>query len=130
MQEASMKKFIAFVAGVALIGGSLIASQSKNTVAGNWTVTIEGAVQGHHFPPINLELEQDGKKLTANFVIPDHGDLPMVGEFVDGKLTLHSTEDGYMQLNLNGKLEANGTMSGNVTGQMIGDMPWTAKRAS
>ena len=125
-----MKKFVAFVVGVALIGGSLIANQNKNTVAGNWTVTIEGAVQGHHFPPINLEVEQDGKKISANFVIPDHGDLPMVGEFVDGKLTLHSTEDGYMQLSLSGKLQENGTMSGNVTGQMIGDMPWTAKRSS
>ena len=40
-----MKKFLAFVAGVALISGSLIAGQNKNTVAGKWTVTIEGAVQ-------------------------------------------------------------------------------------
>jgi hypothetical protein len=54
----------------------------------------------------------------------------MVGEFVDGKLTLRSTEDGYMQISLSGKLAENGTMSGNVKGQMIGDMPWTAKRAS
>ena len=125
-----MKKFVAFVVGVALIGGSLIAGQSKNTIAGKWTVTIEGEVQGHHFPPIDLGVEQDGKAVTANFVIPDHGDLPMVGEFVDGKLTLRSTEDGYMQISLSGKLAENGTMSGNVKGQMIGDMPWTAKRAS
>jgi hypothetical protein len=33
-----------------------------------------------------------------------------------------------MQLSLRGKLEANGTMSGNVTGQMIGDMPWNSNR--
>jgi hypothetical protein len=126
-----MKKFVAFLAGVALIGGSLIAGQSKNAVAGKWRLTIEGASPfGHQFPPIDLELEQDGKKITANFNIPDHGDLPMVGEFVDGKLTLHTTEDGYMQMDLNGKLQADGTMSGSVKGQPIGEMSWTAKRAS
>jgi hypothetical protein len=125
-----MKKLVAFVLGVALIGGSLVASQGKNAVAGKWNLTIEGASPfGHHFPAVELELEQDGKKITANFLIPDHGDLPMEGEFVDGKLTLRTTEDGYMQMNLSGKLGEDGTMSGTVKAQPIGEMTWTAKRA-
>jgi hypothetical protein len=78
---------------------------------------------------IVLELKQDGKNLTGNFMIPDHGDLDVVGEFADGKIQLNSTENGYAQLSMVGKLNSDGSLAGSLTSTM-GDMTWTATRAT
>jgi hypothetical protein len=125
-----MKKISIFIVAMTLLvlSASLYAQQDKMGVGGKWHVTVEGTAMGHTFPEIDLEIEQNGRKVTANFMIPEHGDLPMEGEFVDGKLTMRATEDGYMKMDLKAELKEDGTLAGHVNG-IMGDMPWTAKRS-
>jgi hypothetical protein len=128
-KETPMKKFAGFMIVFTLFAGLLIAQQAPKTITGMWEVAIVGeSSTGHHFPSVKMELAQDGKKVTGNFIIPDHGDLPIEGVFADGKLTMHATEDGYMKMDLIGTVQADGSISGNVKGPM-GDMKWTAQRA-
>jgi hypothetical protein len=126
-----MKKISIFIAAMALLvlSVSLYAQQDKLSIAGKWNVTVEGTAMGHTFPVVDLDIEQNGKKVTANFLIPEHGDLPMEGEFADGKLAMHATEDGYMQMDLKAEMKPDGTLAGHING-IMGDMPWTAKRAA
>ena len=122
-----MKIFAAITIAMTLVAVSLVAEQTS--IAGKWTLTVEGsAASGHHIPPVELELEQNGKNITGNFVIADHGDLPLEGELVDGVLSLHATADAYMTLELKGQLRQDGTLAGSMKSQM-GDRTWTAKRA-
>lgn len=118
-----MRKFAGLVVLVVLFAVSMFAQTGAASVTGKWTVRITG----HEEMSVTLEIKQEGKKLTANLVIPDHGDLELLGELVDGKLTLKSTENGYMQLSLLGDVRKDGTMSGNLSSTM-GDMTWTGKR--
>jgi len=110
---------------IGLMVAFVIGSQPAADLSGKWNV----AVTGHHNISAVLEMRQDGTKVAANFLIPDHGDLEMTGNFVDGKLTLTSDENAVAQLTLTGTLRENGSLSGSVQGQM-GEMSWTAARAS
>ena len=121
-----MKVLASFTIALTLLAGALAAQQGS--IAGKWTLVVESSsASGHEIPPVELELQQTGKKIIGNFVIADHGDLPLEGEFVDGALSLHATEDGYMKLELKGKLMNDGTLTGSMKSQM-GDLTWTAKR--
>ena len=121
-----MKKFVGFLSVLVLFGGWVMAQQA--TIVGKWNVKVEvEGSGGHHFPSVVLELEQQGNKLIGNFLIPDHGDLPMEGEFGNGKLILRSTEDAFMKLDITGELKPNGQLAGTLTGTM-GDHSWTAER--
>ena len=119
-----MRKFAGFVALIVLLTAvSMFAQSGAASIAGKWTMTITG----HENMSVTLEIKQEGKKLSANLVIPDHGDLELLGELVDGKITLKSTENSYMQLSMQGDVKKDGTMSGNLSSTM-GDMTWTGKR--
>src|SRR5262245_7206256 len=119
-----MRKFAGFAVLIALLATvSMFAQSSAASVAGKWTMTITG----HENMSVTLEIKQEGKKLTANLVIPDHGDLELLGELVDGKITLKSTENSYMQMSMQGDVRKDGTMSGNLSSTM-GDMTWSGKR--
>ena len=119
-----MRKFAGLVVVIVLLTAvSMFAQSGAASLAGKWTVTIIG----HENMSVTLEIKQEGKKLTGNLVIPDHGDLELLGELVDGKLTLKSTENGYMQLSMQGDVKKDGTMSGNLSSTM-GDMTWSGKR--
>ena len=125
-----MRKISIFIAlTLFALSISLYAQQDKASIAGKWNVTVEGTAMGHTFPAVDLEMQQNGRKVTANFSIPEHGDLPMEGEFVDGKLSLHATEDAYMQMDLNAEIAADGTLAGHIKG-IMGEMTWTAKRVT
>ncbi len=124
-----MKRFVGFLMVFALTGG-LIMAQHHETIAGKWNVSVQGEVAGgHHLTSVVLELEQDGTKIIGNFLIPEHGDLPLEGEFVNGKLTLHATEDAFMKLDLTAQLKENGQLAGTLASPMMGDYAWTAERA-
>jgi hypothetical protein len=119
-----MKKFSGFIALIAVLTAASLSAQSGvASLSGKWNMTITG----HEGMSVTLEIKQEGKKLTANLVIPDHGDLELLGELVDGKLTLNSTENGYMQMSMHGDVKKDGTMSGNLSSTM-GDMTWSGKR--
>jgi len=120
-----MKKWLYVILVVAILATSTtFAQQSGSRIDGRWNVKVSG----HPEMSIVLEIKQDGRKLTGNFMIPDHGDLDMVGEFEDGKIQLNSTENAFAQLSLVGSLNADGSLAGNLTSTM-GDMNWTATRA-
>ena len=88
---------------------------------------MDDAVKGgpHGDMTMNLELAQEGKKVTGTFTTP-HGDLPVEGELVDATLTI-ATKGGDTQVSLTAKLKENGTLEGYLSSQM-GDMTWTASR--
>lgn len=110
---------------VGLMLALIFSVQPAANIAGKWNVSasIHGGMA------VVLEIQQDGNKLTANFMIPDHGDLEMTGEIVDGKVTLNTTENAFAQMTLHGVLKSDGTLSGNASSTM-GDMTWTATKDS
>ena len=121
-----MKKRLYFILVVGILATSSIYAQHNGSrIDGRWNVKVSG----HPEMSIVLEIKQDGRKLTGNFMIPDHGDLDMVGEFAEGKIQLNSTENAFAQLSLVGNLNADGSLGGNLTSTM-GDMNWTATRVA
>ena len=61
---------------IGLLLALVCAAPQTVNIAGKWNV----AVVEHGNLQIVLEIKQDGNKLTANFIIPDHGDLEMTGD--------------------------------------------------
>jgi hypothetical protein len=108
-----------------LILALVLAGQQPVNLAGKWKVVIVE----HENLPIVMEIHQDGTRLTADFLIPDHGDLEMAGEIVGSRLTLTSTENSFAQMTMNGRIGEDGTLSGNASGGM-GPMTWTATKAN
>ena len=103
------------------------------TVTGTWQMGL----QGDHVVPVALVLKQEGSRVTGSILMPssngDRREIELVGDFVDGKLSLASTMEVTMHthegdskttLKLAGKLEDDGSMSGTFMDRM----PWTAER--
>src|SRR5215471_13674642 len=123
-----MKTILGLLTIFVLVTSTASAQHNANNVTGRWKVNVAGeGFAGHAMPSVELELEQNGTKVTGNFLIPNHGDLPMEGEFVDGKLTIHATEDGFMKLQLTATLNDKGQFNGTLDGT-IGSHTWTAER--
>jgi len=99
---------------------------SDANLSGKWTVAMSGHMNINN---VVLDLKQTGTEITANFVIPDHGDLDMVGTFAGGKLTLRTTENAFVQMTLTGTLKDDGSISGSVESPM-GTMTWSGSKAS
>lgn len=122
------KRFVVFCA-VLLVGLSSLATyaqQNKNgaapDVTGTWNMTL-------HSHQIALELKQEGKKVTGTLMMPN-GDLPVSGEFVDGKLSLATVTEGSSntaQMKLDGKLQEDGTLAGEFVSPR-GRAEWSAER--
>ena len=120
-----MKRWVGLIMALGILATvNVYAQQAGPSVDGKWNVSVPL----HGGMDVVLEIKQDGKNLTGNFMIPDHGDLEVVGEFADGKIRLNSTENGFMQVSLTGQLNQDGTLSGNLSSTM-GDMAWTATRS-
>lgn len=96
------------------------------SVAGRWTMFVKGGPHGDM--TMNLELAQEGKKVSGTFATP-HGNLPVEGEFVDATLTIATAAGGDTPISLTAKLKEGGTLEGYLSSQM-GDMTWTASRSS
>ena len=96
-------------------------------VAGRWTAFVKGSPHGD--VTMGLDLSQEGKKVTGTLATP-HGDkLQVDGEFVGGTLTLATPGGGDSHITMKAKLKDDSTLDGYLSSQM-GDMTWTAKRAS
>jgi hypothetical protein len=125
------KRFVVFIVALlagmsSLASGALSAQHNKNgatpDVTGTWNMTL-------HSHQIALELKQEGKKVTGTLMMPN-GDLPVSGEFVDGKLSLATVTEGNSntaQLKLDGKLQEDGTLAGEFVSPR-GRAEWTAER--
>jgi hypothetical protein len=128
----SMKTLFGAIA-LALIAAAPLAAQSSaskpSSVAGNWDVAIsmqDGTL------PATMALAQEGKKVTGTFNSEHSGEVPVDGQFADGKLTfttvVHSGSPQEMKIEFAGALKADGTLAGTLSSPM-GDMTWTASRA-
>jgi opacity protein-like surface antigen len=118
-----------FVFGLlAALGLAATVSAAAPSVAGDWTMTVEGTPHGTM--TMGLTLKQDGTRVTGTFVSGHAPDMEVAGEFVDGQLRVSSTQTSENdRIIFAAKLRDDGTLSGTVSGPM-GDMTWTASRAA
>ncbi len=118
---------------IACVAAAPLAAQSSASkpagVAGHWDVAIsmqDGTL------PATMALTQDGKKVTGTFNSEHSGEVPVEGQFADGKLTfavvVHSGSAQEMKIEFAGALKADGTLAGTASWSM-GEMTWTASRA-
>jgi hypothetical protein len=98
------------------------------TVAGTWTMHVEGGPHGD--ATMGLTLTQDGAKVSGTFASGHTADMAVAGEFVNGELKIQTTAGGDdSKILFSAKLKEDGTLAGYISSQM-GDMKWTATRAS
>lgn len=95
---------------------------SAPTVAGNWTISMD---YGQGPTDIGAVFKLDGKKVTGS-LNSQMGEVPLAGEFAEGKLTFSIDVNG-MSLAFTATLKDADNMTGNMGGQM-GDVPFVAKR--
>ena len=92
------------------------------TVAGNWNLSMD---YGQGPTDIAAVFKIDGKKVTGALT-SQMGEVPLAGEFADGKLNFAIDVNG-MSLTFTATLKDADNMTGNMGGQM-GDVPFVAKR--
>ena len=125
------------VALIASATGSVEAKQ--NTVAGDWTLTIEGL-------PLHLVLAQKRDAVTGTMDYPHGSPFQLKGAFTVRVLTFSadSTGDNFtVHIDSTGALQADGTMTGTIKAHFIEmndahqvvrtrdqDMAWTAVRVA
>ena len=100
--------------------------KAESPVAGKWNMAIE-TPGGQR--PATLAIKLDGKKVTGSMA-SEAGEVPVTGEFADGKLVFSITIDANGQqfaITFTGAVQKDGSLSGgaNMAGQ---DMSWTATR--
>jgi hypothetical protein len=102
-------------------------AKAPASIAGKWDMTAE-TPQGT--TPVTLVMKLDGKKVTGTMSGPQ-GEIPLEGEFADGKLSMTITiqgGSGDMSITFTGALKEDGTLAGTFDfGQ--GAMNWKAQRA-
>ena len=101
-----------------------VAAAAAPTVAGSWTMTVQGSPHGDM--TMGLTLEQKGTKVTGTFASP-HGEMAVSGEFADGTLAIATAGSDDEKITFNAKLKDDGTLAGYISSPM-GDMKWTASR--
>jgi hypothetical protein len=92
------------------------------TVAGNWNISMD---YGQGPTDIAAVFKLDGKKVTGSLT-SQMGEVPLAGEFAEGKLTFSIDVNG-MSLAFTATLKDADNMTGSMGGQM-GEVPWVAKR--
>jgi hypothetical protein len=115
------------LAALVMVAALVTALPMAPTVAGAWTMTVEGSPHGTM--TMGLTLKQEGTRVTGTFNSP-HGDMAVDGEFVDSHLKLATTESREDEKILfDAKLTDSGMLAGSLSSPM-GDMKWTASRAA
>jgi hypothetical protein len=130
----TQRVFTALVAVTALalaVSPRALAQEKPKTpsgVAGNWSIAVaspDGQMAA------GLSLKQDGPNVTGTFTSEHTGEVAVEGRYVDATLTftipLHGGTDPAMKVDFTGKMKADGTLAGSLTGPM-GDLSWTASR--
>jgi len=110
--------------------GSVTAFQGKApdpgsapTVAGKWSAALETP---HGTMAVTFELKLDGKTVTGTFSTEQMGELPLKGQYLDGKLT-YSISGGPGELEFNGKLKDRNAITG-ILSSHAGDLVVNATR--
>ncbi len=98
----------------------------KATIVGRWTLTVEVDQSGG---PASLDLKLTDKKVSGIISGPN-GELPVAGDYTDGKLTFAATiqsQQGNLTITFTGALKDDDTMTGTMDfGQ--GAVNWKAVR--
>ena len=97
------------------------------TVAGSWTMNVEGSPHGTM--TAGLTLKQEGTKVSGTFSTGHSADMTVSGEFADGELKLETPTEDNAKIVFTAKLKEDGTLAGFLSSPM-GDMKWTATRAA
>ena len=102
-------------------------TKAPATIAGKWDMS---ATTPNGTTAVTLVIKLDGKKITGTMSGPQ-GEIPMEGEFADGKLKMWISfqgGSGQMNITFTGSLKPDDTLDGTFDfGQ--GEMKWTATRA-
>ena len=116
-----MNTLIAGVLAPLLVIASQAAPATSDgpSVAGTWVVSIESHELG-------LGLEQDHSHLTGTLVVMGQ-QMPVTGEFKDGKISVTTDPDGATVFRLTGTLNGDGTIAGELESPH-GAMKFTAER--
>lgn len=134
-----MKKTLVTIAAAVLCAVSLSAQQTPPqappaappkadavTIAGNWNIQLDA---GQGPMDIAATIKLDGKKLTG-MLSSQMGDVPLEGEYAEGKVTFAISFDGgggAMSITFVGTLKDNDNVTGTMSGPM-GEIPWVGKR--
>src|SRR5262245_23466842 len=116
------KTLSAGLALVVMLAASASAHAQQKSIAGTWTMSIEGMT-------LSMALEQTGKKIEGTLESP-HGLIRVKGEFDGRMLTLAGALEGgphELEVSVKGALQTDGTLAGAMT-TSVGDMKWTASR--
>jgi hypothetical protein len=99
-------------------------------VTGAWVASATAAGQGAM--KIDLNLKQDGNKISGSLKSDHSGELPVEGMIANGTLVFVSIANagtpGAMRIEYAAKLAEDGTLAGELMSPM-GKMPFTAERA-
>ena len=127
-----MKTQLILAAAVAALAVATLGARSNDTrdatVSGTWNLTVKGPA-AHGDMAATMQLTQDGSKVTGTFAA--HGnEHKLTGRFADRRLTLEATDaPPDHPVTLTATLKDDDTLAGYLSGPM-GDMQWTAARAS
>jgi len=127
-------RFVIAVVSLSIAGGltARAASQSQSvpekapTVAGKWQIDAE-TPHGRLVLALDLKVDaKDGKKVTGTLSSDQMGDMPLAGEFTDGKLTfVIKSDEG--ELSFVAKFKDADTLAGILSSHM-GDLACSATR--
>lgn len=98
------------------------ADKAAPSVAGNWNISMD---YGQGPMDIGAVFKVDGKKVTGALT-SQMGEVPLAGEFAEGKLTFTIDVQG-MSIAFTGVMKDADNMAGSMAGQM-GEVPFVAKR--
>jgi hypothetical protein len=98
------------------------AAPAAATIAGNWTISMD---YGQGPTDIGAMFKLDGKKVTGALT-SEMGELPLAGEYNEGKLTFVIDVQG-MSLTFTAALKDADNLNGSMAGQM-GEIPFVGKR--
>ena len=103
-------------------------AKATPTVVGKWNLSVE-TQQGSNTSVMDLKV--DGKKVTG-MLSSQMGEVPVTGEFADGKLTFSMSfqgSSGSMEIQFTGAFKDDGTLAGTMDIASQGmQLPWKAER--
>jgi hypothetical protein len=112
-----MRKTITAVVVVAAVLTAGAVEAKQKTVAGNWTMSIEGLA-------MRFVLAQKGRVVTGTLDYPHGAPFKLTGAFADGSLTFSGGSDSpgenfSVQIKATGSLEPGGSLAGTINAHFI-----------
>lgn len=122
----SLARVVTAIICVAFVSVAAPAAQEKApppTIVGKWNLALDTP---HGRVTMDFALKLDGKKVTGTLTSEQMGEMPLTGEFTDGRL-MFSVTNGTDELTFAAKLKDADTLVGNLVSH-LGDMACMATR--